>query len=80
MTNGTSIALKYSNATTVPAVTSVALLGGYTSVAAFNTSERARVSCSAVQQPVVAVQTLHVKLLFDDILLQSRLDADCSRH
>jgi len=48
--NGTSknaAAPMYSNATVVPAVTSVALLGGYSTVAAFNTSERARVGFSS---------------------------------
>lgn len=41
--NGTTAQI-YSNATVVPAVTSVALLGGYATVDAFNTSERARVT------------------------------------
>lgn len=41
--NGT-ITRVYSKAAVVPAVTSVALLGGYAMVDAFNTSERARVT------------------------------------
>ena len=41
--NSTVSVLAYSNATTVPAVVSVATLSSYATVAAFNTSERERV-------------------------------------
>ena len=43
-TSNSTSAHRYSNATVVPAVTSVALLGGYATVEAFNTTERARVN------------------------------------
>ena len=42
--NATASVQTYSNATTVPAVVSVASLSNYATVAAFNTSERERVS------------------------------------
>ncbi len=53
--NTTSAAGMYTTATVVPAVTSVAQLGGYATIDAFNTSERTRVwlMCTGkfVQQP-----------------------------